>query len=110
MEMNDEIDWSVFNALPMSILQYFEADRQKYSPVCGAGLLCDGGWQLPAQAETRNILRTVLMVAVGLEAFGAVGTERPQLYGRTLVTTLHLFHQPEFPPGPSQQTSILPFC
>lgn len=28
-----------------------------------------------AQAETHNILRTVLMVALGLEAFGGVGTQ-----------------------------------
>lgn len=43
------------------------------------------GWRLPAQAETHNILRTVLMVAAGLGAFGAVGTQ-----GRALRSHLSL--------------------
>lgn len=77
----------------------FFADWSKATTVCLRHVCCVIG--VTAQAQTLNILRTVLMVATGLEAFGCRRTGPSFMV--TLVTTLHLFHQPEFPPSPANR-------
>lgn len=63
------------NALPVAIKHY----KDKTISQCVWGMSCCVTG-VTAQAETHNILRTVLMVALGLEALGGVSSQGQALW------------------------------